>query len=280
MACTNCGAIVPAHVRTCISCGWDVGFPNVRSAERSSEREELQRRYEEAWVSAAARSCAPVLKMFEEAVSSSHAVVARDLGGLDSWVKSENALYGTYHMQVKSGIRVPANNKWDLGRQSAEGTIHPNYLEEISYAALSLDGTGPVAYGAYQITLKNTHIAHRATVFEENCINFCQRHRIVAGDPCPAGFRANWSDRGKLAVAKLHHKITSETSPSDFPHILLAQGTTTGEAEFVEAHIYGALHRSVIESVTGPRPRHRADLAIWRSIARQLEQIGIAVVES
>jgi hypothetical protein len=136
-----------------------------------------------------------------------------------------------------------------------------------------------MGWGEYQITFKDTHITHRTTLFDENSILFCKRHRVVAGDPCPVGFRANWEDRGKLALAKLHSKLTADTTPSDYPGILLSQGTSTGDADFIEAHIYGELHRSAIERVSGPKPRNKADLAIWRSISRTLAELQITVVE-
>jgi hypothetical protein len=95
----------------------------------------------------------------------------------------------------------------------------------------------------------------------------------------PPGYRAPWERRDELAMAKLHDQIDSATPSENYPSILLRQGTSTGDADFIEVHIYGPLHRAAIERVIGPRPKSRSDLVIWKSVIRELEKLGAVVEE-
>jgi hypothetical protein len=279
LKCPECGAKVPPQARSCVACLTDVGFPNVRLAEQADEQLALGVRLRNAKTSAVARGAGEALTSFGVAVADSQAVVAREIGVLDSFVKSENSLYISYHPQVRSGARIPEDNKWDLGRTSAESTVNPLFYEDIAFACISLDGIGPSGYGDYHITIKSRLIERRTTVFEENVFSFCQRHRVIAGDAPPLGYRAPWEQRDRLAMAKLQPRISPTTKPDQFPGILVKPGTHSGDGEFIEAHIFGPLHRSVIERVIGPKPKNRANSILWRSIQKNLRDIGAATEE-
>ncbi len=279
MICKNCNNEVPAHVERCVVCGVDVGFPNVRAAEEPNEEAALQERVASALKAAAARGAEEVVKSFGAAVKRSQAVLARPLGDLDAFAKSTNALYVSFHSQVRAGARMPEDNDWDKGRAAAESTINPLYFEKINCTALSLDGFGVLWWGEYSMAFKELHIASRATVFEENPFLFCGRHRVIAGRRPPLGYRATWENRDQLAVAKLASKIESVTEKSQFPPILLNEGTSRGDADFVECHIYGPLHPTSIERVIGPRPKKGPDLIIWKSVSNSLRKVGVIVEE-
>jgi hypothetical protein len=192
MLCSDCGTEVPPHVERCHVCGADVGFPNVRAADNPKEVAALAARLGDARTAAKARGSLAVLDDFGIAVTQSYAVLARSVGDLDAFVKSDRALYVSFHSQVRAGLRSPEDNDWDAGRMAAESTVHPNYNEKINYAALSLDGLGVSWWGEYSIVLKSAHIVHRTSVFEENPFLFCERHRVIAGRRPPLGFRASW----------------------------------------------------------------------------------------
>ncbi|HEX2554244.1 MAG TPA: hypothetical protein VHL98_11110 [Microvirga sp.] len=251
----------------------------MRFADRTEERTALNARVQNAITSAGAKNALSVLSDFGLAVAGSKCVVARDIGVLQSLVKSDNVLYVTYHSQVRSGSRLPEDNKWDRGRDAAESTVNPFFYKDISFAGLSLNGVGVRAYGDYHITLRENLIAHRTSVFEENPFNFCQKQRITAGQEAPLGYRAVWKERNLLAMAKLHSHISSGTKPDEYADILVTQGTHTGDGEFIEAHIYGPIHRQAIEKVIGRRPKGGPDLPIWRSVVKELRRLGAAVEE-
>lgn len=279
MKCKNCGAEIPAHVERCQICGADVGFPNVRAAEDPAEDAALSNRVNAAKTAADARGSLKVLENFGEAAKTSQAVLARPLGDLDSFVKSKNKLYTSFHSQVRARSRLPEDNHWDKGRTAAESTIHPNYHEEINFAALSLDGFGVLWWGDYSMTLKELHIGNRTTVFEENPFLFCERHKVIAGKAAPPGYRATWPKRNELAMAKLAAKLTSSTEPKSYPEILLEQGTSKEKADFIECHIFGQIHPASIERVIGPKPKAPPELAIWRSVVNALRKAGVLVEE-
>ena len=279
VTCPECGASVPSHARYCSVCAADVGFPNIRFAERADEQKALNIRLQNAKTSAKARGVESTLEAFGVAVATSHTVLARDLGTLHSMLKSDNLLYISFHQQVRSHFRIPEDNKWDKGRAAAESTINPHFFDQINFACLSLDGIGTSGYGDYHITLKDKLVERRTTVFEENPFVFCERHRIIAGNAPPFGYRATWEKRGLLAMAKLQHNLSGTTTRDQFPGILVQRGAALGCGDFIEAHIYGPLHRATIERVIGPRPRRGPDLAIWKSVLKILREIGAAVEE-
>lgn len=279
MLCPNCSAPILGHVRQCHVCSADVGFPNVRAAEASSEVAALQSRLAAAETAARARGSLDKLEEFKIAVKKSSAVLARSLGDLEAFVKSDNALYVNFHSQVRARSRIPENNDWDRGRVAVESAVHPFYFEEINYTALSLDYFGVLWWGEYSIVLKEAHIGLRTSVFEENPFVFFERHRVSTGKPPPNGYRAPWANRQDLAAAKLADRITSSTKSDQFSPILLHQGTSRGEADFVECHTFGPIHRSSIERVTGPRPNGGPDLVIWRSVVAALHRLGAVVQE-
>ena len=260
-------------------CNEDVGFPNVRAADSEVERGALATRVENARISANARDCLAILDDFSRAVTGSRAVLARSLGDLDSFVKRENILYTSFHSQVGAGARIPEQNSWDQVRRAAESTINPLYDEAINYAALSLDGFGVLWWAEYSILLRDAHIASRTSVFEKNPFLFCERHRIVAGRATPPGYRATWAHRNDLATAKLQPKISSDTKPTSYASVLLTQGTSRDNADFIECHVYGSIHRTSIERVVGPRPKSGPDVVIWKSVVAQLQKLGAIVEE-
>lgn len=162
----------------------------------------------------------------------------RPLGFVQAQMSSDNLLYATYYQQVGSEGRSPQDNEWDRGRQSVDTLLLPYYYDHIHFGALSLDGAGIRDYGEVSLTFKDESINRRATVFEENSRLFVRQRKIVAGDPVPPGYRAPWSSRGDLAVAKLAPKLNKATIMDDFPRLLM-QVSPGGQSDFIEVHIYG-----------------------------------------
>lgn len=80
-------------------------------------------------------------------------------------------------------------------------------------------------------------------------------------------------------MAKLVDKIDASIEPDKYPSILLSQGTSRADADFIECHTFGPLHRSSIERVVGPRPKAGPDLIIWKSVVAELHKLGAIVEE-
>lgn len=275
ITCLTCNRQIPEHVRNCPFCQGDVGFPNVRAAEARQERAALLQRLEDARVSTRARECDDVLKEFGGAVVKSKAIICRSLSVVQRLMSSDNELYTSFYQQIESEARLPESNRWDRGRSAVDSTLFPLYHSQIVFAALSLENRCPLTYGPYAMVLREEMILQRATVFEENSFVFIQsKHKIVAGDPIPAGYRAIWQERDKLAMAKLHSKLDARTKPEQFPRILLTPGKDETTQDFIEVHIYGPIHRAAVEKIVGPQPRAHADKAILKSLRRKLSEVG------
>ena len=278
--CDICGTEIPYATRDCLGCGKDVGFPNVRVADRADEVEALHERVRYAQVAAKQRGCADELEAFGTAASDSQAVMVRHLPALDSFVSNQKGALGTYYKAVRAGTRLPENNEFDANRDRIDGTINLHGVHEsIHYAALSLDGRGVKWFGDYAVTLHEAMIATRTSVFEENPFTFLDKHPIPPTGSVPAGYRATWHRRGELAMAKLHPRIKPGMTLADFPAILVEQGAKSADSDFIEVHIYGALHPRAVERVIMSEPVKRADRAIWNRVKKTLLSLGAIVEE-
>lgn len=275
MKCLNCQEEVPEHVRSCVVCGRDVGYPNVRAAIRTEEVKALELRINKAEENADSLGCKSILENFRDAVAQSEAVVCCPLGKLSELVSSESQLYQTFYQAVGSEARLPEDNEWDKIRESVDSLLFPHYHENIRFGALSIDRTGILGYGGYGIVLKETAIKDRATVFEENAILFVQKHRILAVGPIPQGYRAPWMKRGLLAIAKLGKRLTLKTAKTEFAKLL--SSSDDRDADCIEVHIYGPLHRRAIEHLCGHEPSRRADRVMLKSVIKKLKDIGATV---
>ena len=248
----------------------------MRAAEKTVETDHLALRLKNAETSTEARGCKDVLNNFGLAVDGAMVSISNNLSQLKILASDDNELYKTFYQEVASEARLPENNKWDRGRGAVDSTLFPNYPDDIRFGALTLTGRGVEAnYGGYSMVLKNFAIISRTTFFEENTFLFVQRHKIIVGEPIPPGYRATWKDRSTLAKAKLHSKLDRTKKPHDYPGILLSQGGSPERDDFIEAHIYGPIHRRALEKVIGPAPQKPADKILWRALKRKLEEIGV-----
>ena len=273
MSCQVCGESVPSYVRSCPSCGNDCGFPNVRSAMVEGEVTHLRLRVEAAQVSVAARGCSNQLNEFSDNVRSSKAVISRPLAKIHDLLNNERLSYVSFQKEVASGARQAEDNEFDTVRKQYEEALFPHFSEEIIFALLSLNDAGMEGYGTHTMTLKDKMIGHRATVFEENPHNFVEKHGIVLNKPIPPGYRAPWSQRHELAIAKLHSSIDSTTEEAQHAAILATDNGGSGNSDWIEVHIYGSINRNAIESVSGPMPKLKADRVMWQSIQSSMRKL-------
>jgi hypothetical protein len=273
MACPKCKTKCLDHVRSCHVCGENLGFPNVRAAQKLQETDALTKRYDSALRDADARGCRGQVDSFGDAVKDSKAVVCRPLSVVQKLVSSDNELYSTFYQLVRGESRLPEDNEMDLAREPIDATLFPHYHEEIRFAALTLDGRGVSAYGECAIVLSTLTIEHRATVFQENSVQFF-RQTVPAWRSAPPGHRAAWTDRHRLAVAKLGSRIDVGTTFAQFAGILLSHGSDLANADFIEVHVYGPLHRRGIERVVAPEPKRRQDRTILADLRRKLSEVG------
>lgn len=280
MECGKCGNEHPEHIRFCPVCGEDVGFPNVRAAQRPEDLDALNARLDEAVRDAESRACGDAVRQFRDAMADSKAAICRHISVIQKLASSDNELYATFYQLVRSESRLPESNETDLLRGAIDHLLFPYYKKHIRFAALTLDNRGVISYGDYTIVLASDTINSRATVFEQNSLFFLQQEvesfgrTVKAVVPPPPGYRAVWDDRDRLAAAKLAHRIEHTTTKDDFPSLVLQTAVDPKDDEFIEVHIYGPIHRRGMERVAGPKPKRKDDRTILKDLKRKLREAG------
>jgi hypothetical protein len=276
--CRYCSAPVPDEKENCQACGRSNGAPNVRLAEARNETDALDARYQSAEVSAGARSCLAVLTDLGEAVSASKVVLTRDLATVKDLLDA-GSTYTSYHRQVWSGSRMAKDNVWDRTRTQVDAALFPNFFQDILFGALTLNDRGVSGYGEYMMILREPMIAERTSLFEANAFDLVEKRKWLLTQPIPAGHRAAWRNRDRLAMVKLHPELHPNTGSADFPKLVLNDHGGTGDSDFIEAHIYGPINAYTVEKIVGPRPRTRDDRLLFKSLETQLGRVG-AILEA
>jgi hypothetical protein len=94
-------------------------------------------------------------------------------------------------------------------------------------------------YGECSVTLRIPLVAHRTSVLEENMLVFLKTKcdNYWRTESLPAGYRSDWSNRAKLAVAKLAHRIEATTPDGNFEGFLLTRGATSADDQFIELRL-------------------------------------------
>ncbi len=234
-------------------------------AEDKDERDALEDRYRAAKRDAVSRNADVVLQNFENAIDHSQAVISRSESEVLRLANSHKQLYSTYYQQIEAGVRLPDGDEWGVLRELADTVLFgPVYKKEMRFAALTLDGIGLSNYGSCSIVFRDEMISHRASVFEENSALFIEHLglKISREINLPKGHRATWGERAKLCVAKLYRKIDFATRSDEYSGLLLRQGATPEDDEFIEVHIWGPMTVLTMErvNVTAPSPRYRSTI--------------------
>lgn len=146
---------------------------------------------------------------------------------------------------------MPSLSLCDEIRTSVDERLFPYYKDHILMAALSADGWGLPHYGDCHLEIKPEMMETRSSVFEQNSLLFITdilelRH----GKAIPAGHRALWEERGKLAVVKHQDELDADTPPAHYPALLLSAGAQHGEDDqFIEVHIYDSFSMRSVAAV-------------------------------
>lgn len=277
--CSSCGNEVVQPSQLCPHCGHGGRFWNVREADKPDERAALDCRYQAARTDAIARKSDSVLQDFENGLAGSKAVITRFQSDVLRLASGPKQLYGTYYQMVEAGLRLPDGDEWAVLRELADTVLFPSYKEHMRFGALSLDDRGLLNYGECSIVLREEMIADRTSVFEENSALFVERRDIkISRNPnLPKGYRATWAERAKLAVAKLHGRIDSATTPDKYSTILLSAGATTEFDDFIEVHIFGPMTVLTMEQVTVIAPQASKRATITRAIKSKLAKHNVQV---
>jgi len=249
----------------------------VRAAEALVETEALAARYQTTLSQAPDETCRRALLAFEQLVANSTLVVSRSLMDVKRLADSEENRYTNHLNLVRAGVKLPGGDKWERLRRAAGTALFPGYEDDIGFGALSLNGKGLPNYGPCAVVLKDEYIAHRSSVFECNSVTFMTTHRLEVTDPIPPGYRATWSNRGRLAAAKLGGRITAGMDSDDAARLLLSPAANPEDDDLVEVHIWGGFTVRAIASVSILPPTDREGRMITRTLESQLVRQGVPV---
>jgi hypothetical protein len=285
LKCPDCQKPVD-YWRVQCRCGYFIGFPNWRAAYE--ERSQLGSRYTDATQDAANRNFSPLLTKLEALAGDARPVIAMPFAACDDILRSGK--YRNYDQRVSSGERAPAASVNHSDREMVGEKLYPMYSDRISYAALSLNGRAPMSYGpvAVQWKVEPLYLGRRASLLEDNSFTFFNKHRLGhhLGTQIPAGYRAVWEDRAKLAVAKFSSELSASTGQTELPGLFLKDGTGRGDEEFIEVAIYiggdadAGLDAEDVDLVTlqraatTPEEGHRVDLIRDICANRHIALIG------
>ncbi len=279
---SGCGHEMPLSMQHCPHCGRPRRFPNVDLAEDPPEKAALDRRYFAALDRAKGRGTQDRVDAFELYVEQAHAVTACPFAEVRRIAKSDKELSRTFYMKgvtnLDKGSHVLAGKEWDAIRPTAETAFFGDENKRyVHFAALSPTDEGLHNYGECSVTFRPSMVTHRTSVLEENmlvffktrCADYWKTERI------PPGYRSNWTDRAKVAVAKLADRFQTSTTDAEFSAFLLTTGPTSADDRFVELQIFGDVTVRTIEKVVLTRPLKDVKRSIRRAVEFDLQQHGV-----
>jgi hypothetical protein len=166
-------------------------------------------------------------------------VLGSTLNKLKPIILRDRDIFATFHELAELRFlreSAAGGPDWNVVRPNAETAMlgSPKLINQLHYAALSLDGRSLPHYGECTILLREEMIAHRSSLFQENSAVYYHNH----GYKFPLGWRCTWTERGKLCVVKVVGRIDAATKPSEFPELLLNPGSSGIDDEFVEVQIF------------------------------------------
>ena len=244
------------NLTTCEDCGHDLGAPNVNIVSTNDELKALQERYDKAKDYTRDNGTEGELNRFEAFFNSKvKAIVNLPIQILDAWIVKSDA-YKSYDRAVEEGLRGIADLFNDRKRTTINSLLYGTYGRDIIFAALTINDKGLESYGNCRVILNENSIKSRSSTLEENSYNFVRTHDInLETLNIPAGYRSTWQDKVKLAVAKLHTKLTSGSTEKDFANLILSSTGDKDTDEFIEVHIYKKLTKLAVKSIYVPKPK-------------------------
>jgi hypothetical protein len=195
---------------------------------------------------------------------------------LIDFLAHEDRVYATYGSLVS--LKQQADSPFERVRNVVEARLFPGYGHKLIFGVLSLTGRGLRQFGEVSVTLNEDYIAHRSTVLESGGFSFL--NRFLAAEDFPRGFICTWSQRHKLAVAKLGGRITARTETSEFP-ALIQHDIPEEPDEHMEVQVYGSFNYKSIAAIRIDCDRGDAyQRQIWLAASELAKQRGIPLINA
>lgn len=257
--CQHCGNTLDSRKRDCNYCFESNDAPNVRLARAPDEVTCLDAKYQEAIVRMP-KGHNKVRLRFEQVVKNDGRVaIARSAIEVSGFINNRDSLYQNYHMQVLSGQRVAGSGQIDTVRTQFENTALPNLSDKIRFGALSINGSGVPYFGSATMILKPDTCINRTTFFYGNPLTLVKQLGIGAEETIPYGYRSDWDNCYKLAVAKHGKQLKQHMKTTDEFQSLIVSQTTDGP-DYIEAHIFEGFPPTTIEKIVYNGPVVDGDL--------------------
>lgn len=249
--CPDCGTAVACNERYCPSCTCDLGAPNVRECSAAGECRQLQKRFDDAKSEATKNKAEREWRFFRDCVKNeSGVVIAMPAQIARSLVSDPRTVYANYEALVGSTLRRPATPDNDRHRKAVAGLLFGQTDSQIRYGCLAIANEALASYGDVACGLRPETVKKRTTFLEENSYDFVRRHGLEPGKPIPAGFRAVWENRDKLALAKLGRKLKRGQRREELRGLLIQSSGDRTSDQFIEAHVYGGFTVEAVEMMT------------------------------
>ena len=114
---------------------------------------------------------------------------------------------------------------------------------------------------------------------------FLKKHgsRYFLDEKLPSGFRCAWSERAKIGIAKLAQRIESSTTQGDFAGILMVNGATSADDDFIELRLFGSMTAQTFEKVvieqTKAKKKKRPGKTKINKLKRQLDRWQVPLIQ-
>ncbi|WP_380784903.1 hypothetical protein [Sphingomonas sp. R86521] len=246
----------------------------MRLASRAAEVAALAEREAEATETATRNGATGVLGRLRTRAEDSKMVINRKLRSLSRWVNSEDELYLNFYGLRKRGMKA-VDDRYNRQRVSAENTVSPGFYEDLIVGALTIDDQGMSYYGPWSVIIRDDHIRPRASVFWENPFPFLKRMKVISGDDAPEGFRAPWSARSRLAVAKLGGRLNADDDEDAIAETFIGPDRGSEHCDFIEVHVYHELHVDGIERIEAPVLVPSGERTEWEFLRKKLSAKGV-----
>lgn len=263
----------------CMRCNEDLGYPNVNVYSDDYFKDGLSKRYNQIVLNADA-SKKEWIEAFEQAIKQDAKVLINMNKSLLFEIVNNNQPYLPYRRAVEDSKRVIAAINNDYRRTVIDASFYGTHGRDIVFATLSLDDDGLGSYGDVSITLDNTLVSDRISVFEKNSFKLYDdltknANWNPANFPPPTGHFGIWETQGKLAVAKCHNALKI----GNYAKILLKSAENRGKDEFIELHLYGNVTYFAFSKIKlQSQLTNKKDRKNWAILQEKLEEEQIEVV--
>lgn len=255
-------------------------YANVDLANTEQEVDKLIIRSSEKELESQAKNTSDICELFHNACEQSKAVIACSVEKLHRQVNVGSNKFEAYYEleKLRWQAQAPKEYNWRTLRPQAEIELlgseeHIRSGLQLHYACLSLDGIGLDHYGECKIELLDNMISGRASCFEGNtALIYFQEHGFANR------LRSSWGNRALIAYALCSELITSTTTSSDFPNVLLSSSQDGLNDRYIEVHIMGPLSVRSCNRVWIDSRKHSRDQKLFaRIITERFNKYNITV---